>query len=139
MNKSKELTTRQWDLYNYLKDNYSEEKFISKTEIAEALPQHYDSADNSTRYLRIIENDVNLINHSDTIQKIIVSNKRGYKIGNEAQVEKYLNTRFKRDFKSLKLTYSLIKKAKLDEQMKLQFGNERNYIESFMEANDNEN
>ena len=26
----KELTTRQWELYNFLKDNYSEDEYISK-------------------------------------------------------------------------------------------------------------
>lgn len=124
------LNTRQWDLYNFLKQKYPEGRFISKNEIAEALPEHYQVKDGETRKCRAIENDIRFINKCELIQKIIVSNQKGYKIGNEAEITEYLNRRFRRDFKSLKLNWDLSRKVALDGQMRLTFGGERNIIEA---------
>ena len=130
MKKKKGLNTRQWDLYNYLKENYAEGIYISKYEICQALPYHYNFNVNETRMCRLLENDVRIINNSDIIQKIIVSNKHGYKIGNDAEITEYLNRRFRRDLKSLKLNWQLANKVALDGQMRLTFGNERDVIEA---------
>lgn len=133
-NKQKELTTRQWKLYNYLKDMYNiNNKYISKREICEALPEYYQIKDGEKRTCVQIEFDIRAINESQTIQKIIVSNSKGYKIGNQEEVTQYLNKRFRRDGRNMKLNWQLANKVALDHQTRLQlFGNERDFIETFI-------
>ena len=133
--KNSGLTTRQWALYNFLKDNYQENYYISKRTICTWLPEHYQIKENDTRMCREIENDVRKINSCDVIQKIIVSNKTGYKIGSQEECRKYLDKRFLRDLKNLKLNWKLQDKIENDEQMRFTFSNyERNYIETFISA-----
>ena len=43
------MTTRQWMLYNFLKDNYSDNKYISKKEICDALPEYFQIKDGETK------------------------------------------------------------------------------------------
>ena len=129
----KELTTRQWDLYNYLKDNYDTEKYISKSEIVSGV-FGYEVKEGETRYCRDIEFDVRLINENEKTQKIIVSSQKGYKIGTPKQVHDYLWSREIEAKRSLVLTYKLRHKAELNGQFRLQFGkSERNIIESYLE------
>lgn len=124
------LNTRQWLLYGYLKENYTDDKFISKKEIASACGYAFN--DSSQRNCVDMEADVRAINDCDVIQKIIVSDSTGYKIGNEQQVFDYLEKRFKRDLKSLKLNWKLTRKVKMNNQMRIVFGNERDTIETFI-------
>ena len=138
MRKTKKLTTRQWKLYNFLKENYEEGRYISKDEICNGLPEYYSINLKETRKCRSIESDVRTINFDDTIQKIIVSNKYGYKIGNEEECKKYIEKRFSRELKNLKLDWLLANKVGMNNQMRLQFANERDYIETFMPGDKNE-
>ena len=139
----KELTTRQWDLYNFLKSQYDEENYISKSMIVENV-SGYEVKEGETRYCRDIEFDVRLINDNPVIQKIIVSCQKGYKIGTPQQVHDYLWSREIEAKRSLVLTYKLRHKAELNGQYRLKFGkNERDVIESYLmkqeEANSNDN
>ena len=127
----KELTTRQWDLYNFLKSNYSEEAYIPKSEIVKNV-YGYEIKEGDTRFCREIEFDVHDINQNDKIQKIIVSCQKGYKIGNPQQVHDYLWSREIEAKRSLILTYKLRHKAELNGQFRLQFGTERNVIEAYL-------
>ena len=129
---SKELTTRQWDLYNFLKNNYDEEIYIPKSEIVKYV-FGYQVKEEDTRFCRDIEFDVRAINENETIQKIIVSSSKGYKIGTPQQVHDYLWSRENEAKRSLVLTYKLRHKAELNGQFRLQFGkSERNVIESYL-------
>jgi hypothetical protein len=129
----KELTTRQWDLYNYLKLNYTDKDYIPKSEIVMNV-LGYEVKEGETRYCRDIEFDVRLINENEKIQKIIVSSQKGYKIGTPKQVHDYLWSREIEAKRSLVLTYKLRHKAELNGQFRLQFGkSERNIIESYLE------
>ena len=83
------MTTRQWALYNFLKNNYQEGVYISKRTICDNLSEFYQIKKNETRACRIMENDIREINNSDLIQKIIVSNKQGYKIGTKEECNNY--------------------------------------------------
>lgn len=134
---AKALNKRQWILYRYLKKRYKDNKYISKKEICTDL-KNYSYNENETRLCRTIESDVRTINESDEIQKIIVSNHEGYKIGNKEEVEQYLNRRFNRDYENIKLNWKLAKKVSLDKQMRLTFGNERDVIETYPPQEKNE-
>lgn len=128
------MNTRQWDLYKYLKSRYEEKVYISKFEICQAFPQYYVYGEGKERKCRLIERDVRIINNDENIQKIIVSNKDGYKIGNETEVTSYLNRRFRRAGKAMKLNWILANKVGLNKQTRLAlFGNEREVIEAYME------
>ena len=128
----KNLTPRQWDLYNFLKKQYADGVYISKAQICEALPEHYAIKQNETRACRDIEFDVRIINSNEIIQKVIVSNSKGYKIGNETECESYLKTRIKREVQSFKLTKMLKRKLKKNNQTRLTFTpNERDIIEAY--------
>ena len=128
----KELTTRQWDLYNYLKNNYDEVNYIPKSQIVSNV-FGYEVKEEDTRYCRDIEFDVRAINENETIQKIIVSCQKGYKIGTPQQVHDYLWSRENEAKRSLVLTYKLRHKAELNGQFRIQFGkSERNIIESYL-------
>ena len=127
-----DLNTRQWDLYKFLKSQYESGKYISKREICENLPQHYKFNEKQTRLCRDIEDDIREINECELIQKIIVSSQKGYKIGSKEECEKYIEKRFIRDLKNLKLNWLLSRKVNLDNQMRLTFGKEREFIETFI-------
>lgn len=126
------MTNQQWALYRFLKDNYSEDKYISKTEICNALPEYYSIKEGETRLCRDIEFDVRDINSDVTIQKIIVSNRKGYKIGNPEQVHDYVYSNIIANKQNLKHYYKLKRKAELNNQYRLQFGEEREVIEAYL-------
>lgn len=108
--------SREQALYNFLIQNYSEDRYISKYEICQNLSEYYFYNPDDTRICRIIENDVSKINFSAEFDKIIVSNKKGYKIGNKEQIRAYISRLYKRDKKSLARTSILRKKNSLDGQ-----------------------
>lgn len=127
------LNTRHYKLYEYLKDNYEEGKFISKQQICKDLNEFYKMNEKETRYCRKLEEDVREINDDETLTKIIVSNKKGYKIGSKEEVQKYIKKRMLRDVKSINLTRKLARKYKLDKQFQIVFNSEKEIIETFME------
>lgn len=126
------MTTRQWKLYEFLKLNYADGKYISKKEICDSLSDYYVYDENSDRHNVDIELDIRAINDDIVMQKCIVSNKRGYKIGNEQECNEYLARRFKSIFKSLKSLYAIKKRLELNNQMRIVFNEEREFIESFI-------
>ena len=126
------MTTRQWRLYTFLKDNFSEDKYISKREIVNALPEYYEIKEGETRLCRDIEFDVRDINADETIQKIIVSSSKGYKIGTQEQVVNYILSSIESNITGLKHYYKLKRKAQMNNQMRLQFGAERDTIETYI-------
>lgn len=126
------MNVRQYDLYKYLKENYADGKYISKKEICEALPEYYSYDTKTNRHNVDIEKDVRVINEWCNMQKCIVSNKRGYKIGNEQECNEYLTRRFNSIFKSLKTLYNIKKRLEQNGQYRLVFNNEREIMECFI-------
>lgn len=130
------MTTRQWKLYEFLKDNYREGYYISKKEICEGLPDFYEYDENTNRHNVEIEHDIRQINDDPTMQKAIVSNRYGYKIGNEQECNEYLQRRFSSIGNSLKSLWQMKKRLEQNGQMRLTFGKERDTIISFMQDNE---
>lgn len=126
------MNTRQHELYKFLKDNYQEGRYISKKEICEALPQYYVFFTDTDRHNVNIENDIREINSWENMQKCIVSNRIGYKIGSEEECNEYLKRRFNTTLKTLKQLYAIKKRLEKNGQYRLVFGEERNIIESFI-------
>ena len=130
------MTTRQYKLYEFLKNNYADGKYISKQEICEALPEYYTFKSDTNRHNVDIEQDVRCINEWENMQKCIVSNKQGYKIGNQKECEEYFERRFKSLFKSVKSLCDMKKRLAQNGQMRLTFGKERDTIMAFMGDSD---
>ena len=134
-----ELTTRQWKLYDLLKDN--NDKWLTQREIYERLKDYYrkeefDEAnfhDSGVRYWQTL--DIRRINESDVIQKIILSTPQGIKIANEEEYKEYSINRWKSIKGMIKRLAWKDHKAKLNGQMRLVFGDSmaRDYFETFAE------
>lgn len=117
-----ELTSRQKGLYDYLQDKArTTNAYISKKEIVKDLKELYPryaettSEHNSTAYSNI-RDDVTMINQSDT-GMIVVSNHKGYKIGDAKQTKAYLNRYKGRHLRGFKRFWKMLKKAQENGQL----------------------
>lgn len=128
------LNKRQKQLYTWLLNSSKIDNFYkSKEFICRALSHIYprfleDSSEHNSAAFALLRNDVRAINRSDEVEKIIISSKKGYKIATKEEAEKYIEKRFKRDLKSLKLDWHLKKKCGLDGQLDI----ELNEIKAFV-------
>lgn len=118
------MNNRQKELYEYLLKNT--DKYVSKKQICKdlsyAYPRHlenHNNEGNKSRAYSNISSDIRALNDSD-IELIIIFKKGlngGYKIANEDEANKYIQCRFKRDFKSLKLNRKLVQKIGRNHQL----------------------
>ncbi len=132
-----ELNARQWALYNLLKNH--PDRYLTQMQIVYALKEWYDTSfyndqfhDSATRHL--LTKDIRVINQSEAIQKIIISNSKGVKIASSAEFEQYINSEFAAIFRKLARTRLKAKKAGLDGQMRIVLGKERDTIEAFADS-----
>lgn len=130
-----ELNARQWRLYNHLKENG--DTWEKQREIARSLPDLYPIRegqpfhDSSVRLL--MTKDIQEINKSDIIQKIIISSSQGVKLANKEEAQRFIAGKFSAVFDSLERVRKLERKAGLDGQLRLVFGREREIIKAFTE------
>ena len=128
-----ELNSRQWALYNLLKNN--PDTYFKQSEIAERLKEYYsidlsvNFHDSNARLL--ITRDIRAINESPLIQKIIISNKNGVKLASCEEFEQYIKAEYAMIFRKLKRTRQKVRKAGLDGQIRFTAGKERNTVEAF--------
>lgn len=117
------MNNRQNELLKYLKEN--KERYVSKKticrEIPMAYPRHLENNNNegnkSTAFSNI-SSDVRTINDNENINFVIIYKAgKGYKIGNQEETKDYIERRFKRDLKALKLDWKLVKKVNLNNQI----------------------
>lgn len=130
-----ELNSRQWALYNYLKERGDQWTF--QEEIAYALKEWYCPVTNgdfhNTPQRHIMTRDIRAINDSSVIQKIIISNpRRGIKIANEEEWQTAVKNEYISLFKRLKRIKTKERKGLLDGQTRLVFKAERDVIEAFL-------
>jgi hypothetical protein len=118
------LNDRQIDLYKFLLTQHS---FISKKEICKAMPYHYprhlehnNNEGNKSVAFGNISKDIRAINNSDDIENVVIGTKKGYKIATHEEAKKYIESRFKRDLKSLKLNWKLKRKVNIDGQLRFE-------------------
>ena len=133
-----ELNPRQWAVYNLLKNN--PDRYMTQFEICLQLHTYFPIAgvcaqefhDSAARMMLTM--DIRAINKSETIQKVIISNRRGVKIANKEEFAQYINSEFAAIFRKLARTRQKAKKAGLDGQMRIVLGNERDTIEAFADS-----
>ena len=131
-----ELNSRQWALYNLLKNN--PDTYFKQIDIVYALKEFYCFTDENTKFhdstARLqITKDIRAINESDVIQKIIISNSNGVKLASREEFEEYIKAEYAMIFRKLKRTRQKARKAGLDGQMRFTAGKERNTVEAFVD------
>lgn len=131
-----ELNARQWRLYNFLRE--SGDTWAKQREIARSLPDIYPIAegqpfhDSGARLL--MTKDIQAINKSDVIQKIIISSAQGVKLATKEEAERFIEGKYSAVFRGLSRVRKLERKAGLDGQTRLKFGRERDIIHSFIDS-----
>lgn len=82
------LTTRQWKTYNAIKEATENGKTISRRELYLLQPNEYEWNDNARTHDQClsIRNDVNAINDSEEIEKIVIYDAKGnFKLAETAE------------------------------------------------------
>jgi hypothetical protein len=133
-----ELTSRQWTLYNLLK---TKKDWVKQAKIQEDLPNEYpliyediEMPFHDTYARQSITKDIRAIKNSDVIQKIILSNARGVKIATADEFDEYFERKSVSLKRQFKLLYKQLKKAQMNNQTRIVFNSERDFIEAFKEA-----
>ena len=132
-----ELTTRQWNLYNYLKENT--DIYLTKEHIVANVDGYiykdWQNEHNQNAF-RQLRDDIRNINSNQTrIQKIIISNKIGYKLATEKEFESWKISQWKLIKRKLYRMGVIDDKALKNNQMRLveDGSNARLYVESFVD------
>ena len=133
-----ELNSRQWHLYNFLKERG--ESWTLQENIAYALKDFYDVSTiegdfHNSRARFVMTNDIRTINESSVIQKIIISGPKGVKIANAEEWQKYIRGEYSLVFKKLKRLRVKERKGCLNGQTRIVFKQERDTIEAFLHEN----
>lgn len=134
-NQSK-LTTAEWELYNFLKDN--SDKWVKQVEIAVALPNCFPFTEedlldfHNSNCRKAITKAIRSINSNDVIQKIILSTGKGIKIANREEYEHFIGRKIVSAVRHLQRVKKLADKASKDGQMRIVFNKERDTIEAFI-------
>ncbi len=109
------LNVRQWRLYRYLKSQYKRNEFLSREEICERFSNFYLDNKNLSYNYKLLAIDINKINENNDTTKIIISTKKGYKIGNAEESLEFIKRRFNFTKEILKYNSILLKKYNLNE------------------------
>lgn len=132
------LTSRQWTLYNYLKERGDE--WTHQLQIAIDLPEYLDiTNDRSVTFhdsgiRQRITKDIRAINGSDVIQKIIMSSPKGIKLANEEEFDRYIRKEIMSAVRRLMRAKHKAEKGNRNGQMRLVFNSERDTIKAFIDS-----
>lgn len=132
------LNARQICLYDYLESQG--DKWNRQEDIAYALNRWYlpriseDFHNSVSRSL--MTKDIQTINESAEIQKIIISSSRGIKLANEAEFVDYIKNQYNSVFRKLKRIRIKERKGLMNGQTRLTFSTERDVVEAFLQEDD---
>jgi ribosome-binding protein aMBF1 (putative translation factor) len=132
-----ELTTRQWALYNFLKEQgdrwtTQEEAVNALRDLYPQVAEHMPFHDTAARFRMTA--DIRQINANDTIQKVIISSPKGIKIANEEEFARHVQKEIKAAIRKLLRARQKAAKGQMDGQMRLVFGAERDTVKSFLDS-----
>jgi hypothetical protein len=127
-----DLTTRQYNLYKYLKeqDDFKHlSEIVVETDLYGELPE---SNINNSNAIRQLKKDIQALKKSGIIQTVILScTFKGVKIASKEEYEDYSKRVWGAINRRAKLQALQDKKAGLDGQMRLVFNTEKPIIEAF--------
>ena len=128
------MTPRQWHLYEFLKQQTD---WVKQEHISSSLPEYSvtekDTPFHDTASRLNITNDIRMIKKSDVIQKIIISSSKGVKIASEDDFGIYFDHKLIALKSQMKLLYKQLKKAQANNQTRIVYNSERDFIEAFKE------
>ena len=133
-----ELNSRQWALYNYLKEKGDE--WTCQWKICFDIPEyHYKVMESNVEFhdstaRHLLTKDIQTINKSNVIQKIILSSPKGIKLASDSDFDVYIRSQYAALWRRKERLDKIAKKGKKDGQMRIVFGSERDTIKSFIDS-----
>ncbi len=112
------MTSRQWRLYDFIKERTIQGDTLTQKDICDNLTE-YVYNDRPNDKCPMIWRDVDFINHSLEVEKIIVVDKFTYRIGTREESEAYAEKLLIGAVKKFKRYWSVYNKIRKDGQGKL--------------------
>lgn len=134
----KELNSRQFALYNYLKEKGDE--WTMQYEIVTDLRHYYGDCDwgykgfHDSPARHLLTKDIQAINKSTLIQKIVLSSAKGIKLASESDFEMYIRSQYAALWRKKERIDRIAKKGGKDGQMRLVFNSERDTVKAFIDS-----
>lgn len=121
MKKSQKLITRQWRLYDYLKE---QDAMVSRKKIMDDLGLWNN--------VRVLTSDLQAIKENPTINRILITSRKGIKLAvDKAEADFYLEKEKIEDLSRLKRYVKQAKQIQLDNQTTMVWNSEKDTIEVF--------
>lgn len=121
MKKSQKLITRQWRLYDYLKE---QDAMVSRKKIMDDLGLWNN--------VRVLTSDLQAIKENPTINRILITSRKGIKLAvDKAEADFYLEKEKIEDLSRLKRYVKQAKQIQLDNQTQIVWNAEKDTIEVF--------
>lgn len=119
--KAQKLITRQWRLYDYLKE---QDAMVSRKKIMDDLGLWNN--------VRVLTSDLQAIKENPTINRILITSRKGIKLAvDEAEANYYLDKEKIEDLSRLKRYVKQAKQIQLDNQTQIVWNSEKDTIEVF--------
>ena len=140
----RKLTTRQWDLYNLVKQRTLDGLKTTCKDICQALPQHYqlNEKQSNNSNCPAIYKDCETLLLSTEVEKVIIPDNNDFHIArNREEAVRYANTLAKRGAHRFKRYWAIMDKCDSDGQGKLiscqdrpitEQSDARRFVESFL-------
>lgn len=139
--KEAKLNSRQWKLYEYLKQ---QTEYVSLKKIVENLSSEYEYNEasgvtfNNSKARRILTDDLQAIKENPTIQKVLLTSPAGIKLAqDEAEAKLYFEKEEIRLAKEWRRLWISKRKALQDGQTYMVFNSERGIVEAFNRVMEN--
>lgn len=133
-----ELNSRQWALYNFLKERGDD--WTCQWQIALEVPEYgYDGESEAARFhdsraRQQMTADIRAINDSSVIQKIIISSPKGIKLANSDEFNRYIQKEINAAVRRLLRAKRKRDKGNRDGQMRITFRAERDTVKAFIDS-----
>lgn len=116
-----ENAARQEALYSFLLSRGDKWTGMEQTTDSISLyPTYYRGTYHNSTTRRLLTRDIEAVNSSDKYEKIIISGRKGIKLANEDDFQRFLKAEFSEIFKKLKRVRGMAKKASMDQQIDLE-------------------
>lgn len=133
------LNTRQWKLYEFLKERG--DQWTLQVNVALALSEFYPMTPaeavldfHNCQARQLLTKDIRAINDCPTIQKIIISSAKGIKIANSDEFQRYIGAEINSAVRKLMRAKKKAEKGNRDGQMRIVFNSEREVVKAFIDS-----
>ena len=116
-----ENTARREALYSFLLSRGNAwTRMEQATDSVSLYPAYFRSVYHNSAARRLLTSDIEAINYSDEFEKIIVSGKRGIKLADETDFDKFIRAEFREVYRKLRRLRKIVKKGSRDQQLDLE-------------------